>query len=83
MEVKILNYDIKSEDAKQGIIICKYCNNKFNTNSILIKHQRIAKYCLVIQGKLEDPSDKIKYEKEEKEKENKRLLNDKKNKKKE
>ena len=60
--------DIESKGDKQGII-CKYCNNKFNTNSILTKHQRVAKYCLVLQGKLEDSSDKIKYEKEEKEKE--------------
>jgi hypothetical protein len=60
--------DIESKGVNQGII-CKYCNNKFNTNSILTKHQRVAKYCLVLQGKLEDSSDKIKYEKEEKEKE--------------
>ena len=63
--------DIESKGDKQGII-CEYCNNKFNTNSILIKHQRVAKYCLVLQGKLEDPLVNLKYEKEEKEKERKK-----------
>ena len=74
MEVKILNCGIGDvNNSQNGISICKYCNNKFNKNSILLKHQRVAKYCLVIQGKLEDPLDKLKYEKEEKEKERERV----------
>jgi hypothetical protein len=63
--------DIESKGDKQGII-CEYCNNKFNTNSILIKHQRVAKYCLVLQGKLDDPLVNLNYENEEKEKERKK-----------
>ena len=43
-------------------LICEYCNTKFINISSLNNHQKQAKYCLIIQGKLE---------KENKEKEDK------------
>jgi len=33
---------------------CKFCKNKFNTKSNLVGHQRTAKYCLKIQGKIDE-----------------------------
>ena len=53
------------------ILRCEYCNNEFDNNSSLFKHKRIAKYCLILQGKIEDTRTKKKAEKEEKEKEEK------------
>jgi len=50
------------------ILRCEYCNNEFDNNSSLFKHKRIAKYCLILQGKIEDTRTKKKAEKEEKEK---------------
>ena len=50
---------------------CEYCKNKFDNNSSLFKHKRIAKYCLILQGKIEDTREKRRVEKEEKEKEEK------------
>jgi len=49
------------------ILYCEYCKKKFNTKSSLFKHQRVAKYCLVSQGKIEDTRVKIKAKKDEKE----------------
>ena len=43
--------------------------NKFNNIMMLNKHQRVTKYCLVIQGKIEDKKKKRQYEKEQKERE--------------
>jgi hypothetical protein len=49
------------------ILYCEYCKNKFTNKSSLFKHQRVTKYCLVLQGKIEDMREKIKAEKDEKE----------------
>lgn len=35
-----------------SLYICKYCNNKFNTVSVLNNHIKNTKYCLLIQGKI-------------------------------
>ncbi len=31
---------------------CKYCNNTFGRHNNLLKHQKTARYCLILQGKL-------------------------------
>jgi len=33
---------------------CKYCSHTFTRRSILYKHQRTAKYCLIQQGKVQE-----------------------------
>lgn len=33
-------------------MVCKYCNNKFKTKSIIGHHQKTSKYCLKIQKDL-------------------------------
>ena len=35
-------------------LICQYCNTKFINISSLNNHQKQAKYCLIIQGKIEE-----------------------------
>ena len=32
---------------------CEYCNSEFKSTSALNNHKNKAKYCLLIQGKLE------------------------------
>ena len=39
-------------------VICEYCKNKLKNIMMLNKHQRVTKYCLVIQGKIEDEKKK-------------------------
>jgi hypothetical protein len=34
--------------------VCNYCNAKFKNNSMLTRHKSITKYCLILQGKIED-----------------------------
>ena len=41
-----------------NLFYCEHCNNIFNNNGALSKHKRIAKYCLIKQGKIEDESKK-------------------------
>ena len=36
------------------ILNCEYCKTSFNSKSNLLKHQRITKYCLILQGKMEN-----------------------------
>ena len=63
------------------LFYCEHCNNKFNNIASLNKHQKITKYCLVIQGKIEDTKKKKEEEKErierEKEKERERIRKEK------
>ena len=40
-------------------MICEYCNTDFKTQSALNNHKNKAKYCLVIQGKLENEEKEI------------------------
>ena len=49
--------------------ICEYCKNKFNNIKALNKHKKVTKYCLIIQGKIEDKKKKKEEEKEQKERE--------------
>jgi hypothetical protein len=37
----------------QNKMICEFCNTNFNTISSLNNHKKKAKYCLIIQGKME------------------------------
>jgi hypothetical protein len=57
-----------SEIEEIKIFYCEYCKNKFNNNSNLLKHQRVTKYCLIKQGKIENEKEKKREEREEKEK---------------
>jgi hypothetical protein len=41
-----LNKDLNTD------LICFYCNNLFTNKNILKSHQKTAKYCLVLQGKI-------------------------------
>ena len=34
-------------------MFCEYCNTEFKTKSALNNHKNKAKYCLIIQGKIE------------------------------
>ena len=54
-----------------NLFYCEHCNNKFNNNGALNKHKRIAKYCLIKQGKIEDESKKKQEEREKMEREKK------------
>ena len=49
--------------------ICEYCKNKFNNIKALNKHKKVTKYCLIIQGKIDDKKKKKEEEKEQKERE--------------
>jgi len=40
-------------------MICEYCNAQFKTTSALNNHKNKAKYCLVIQGKIEQPKEEV------------------------
>ena len=55
-------------DPEIKIFYCEYCKNKFNNNSNLLKHQRVTKYCLIKQGKIDNENEKKRAEREEKEK---------------
>ena len=57
--------------------ICEYCKTKLNNIKALNKHQRVSKYCLVIQGKIEDKKKKREEEREQKEKERERIRKEK------
>ena len=63
------------------LFYCEHCNNKFNNIASLNKHQKVTKYCLVIQGKIEDKKKKKEEEKErverEREKERERIRKEK------
>ena len=63
------------------LFYCEYCNNKFNNIASLNKHKKITKYCLVIQGKIEDKKKRKEEEKErverEREKERERIRKEK------
>ena len=50
-------------------VICEYCKNKLKNIMMLNKHQRVSKYCLVIQGKIEDKKKNRASDKEQKERE--------------
>ena len=50
-------------------VICEYCKNKLKNIMMINKHQRVTKYCLVIQGKIEDKKKNRASEKEQKERE--------------
>ena len=72
----------KVETAERSTeVICEYCNNKLKNIMMLNKHQRVTKYCLVIQGKIEDKKKKKEEEKErverEREKERERIRKEK------
>ena len=54
-----------------NLFYCEHCNNIFNNNGALSKHKRIAKYCLIKQGKIEDESKKKQEEREKIEREKK------------
>ena len=36
---------------------CEYCKSEFKTNSALNNHKNKAKYCLILQGKIEPKND--------------------------
>jgi len=38
---------------------CKFCKSEFSTRKYMLKHQRIAKSCLEIQKKIEEPKEDI------------------------
>jgi hypothetical protein len=40
-------------------MFCEYCNTQFKTTSALNNHKNKAKYCLVIQGKIEERKEEI------------------------
>ena len=44
-------------------VICNFCSNEFKNNNILKKHQKTAKFCLIIQGILTDTKEEKKTEK--------------------
>ena len=38
---------------------CQYCNKTFKSVSSLNNHKKNAKYCLIVQGKIEEEKDQI------------------------
>ena len=61
-------------DQEIKIFYCDHCKTKFNNNSNLFKHQRVAKYCLIKQGKMDNEKEKKREEREEKEKREKEKI---------
>ena len=38
---------------------CEYCNSEFKTKSALNNHKNKAKYCLILQGKIEPKEEEV------------------------
>ena len=63
LKINFLNRFKKLKSTiKMSLIMCDYCNNKFNSISALNYHQKKTKYCLLIQGKIQKKQDDFKCE---------------------